>query len=188
MTIREQLVFAAGFLKYPRMLGSFLPSSRFLAERLLRQIDFARARVIVEYGPGMGNLSEKIVERMRSDARLVLIEMNPRFAEHLTAKFNHDERVTVVKGSAAMVSLILGRLGLERADVVVSGIPYATMPDDVRQRILDESRRILGENGVFLAYQFSSRVRRYLEPRFSEIREEFEPRNILPARLFFCTP
>jgi len=188
VTWRERLVFAAGFLKYPRMLGSFLPSSHFLADRLLRRIDFATAGVIVEYGPGVGNLSEQVAMRMRADARMLLIEMNPQFAEQLIDKFQDDSRVSVVKGSAAMVSSILGRLGLDKADVVISGIPYATMPASVRERILDESRRILAPEGVFLAYQFSGRVRRYLEPCFRDIREEFEPRNILPARVFFCTP
>ena len=28
----------------------------------------------------------------------------------------------------------------------------------------------------------------YLEPVFGKIQQDFEPRNILPARLFHCTP
>ena len=51
---RKQLaLFALNFFKHPRMLGSIIPSSRFLIERVLRQVDWKRARVIVEYGPGV---------------------------------------------------------------------------------------------------------------------------------------
>ena len=54
---REQLLlFARNFLKHPRMLGSLIPSSRFLIDEVLQAVDWANARVIVEYGPGGGYL------------------------------------------------------------------------------------------------------------------------------------
>ena len=53
----ETLLFAKNFLQHPRMLGSLIPSSRFLVERLLRKVDWKRAKTIVEYGPGVGTIT-----------------------------------------------------------------------------------------------------------------------------------
>ncbi len=100
MGLREYLLFAAMFLKYPKMLGSFIPSSPYLSRRLMRPIDWNRARVIVEYGPGIGNLTAEIAARMRADAVLIAIDTNPEFITHLQHKFSGDRRVRICLGSA----------------------------------------------------------------------------------------
>ena len=74
--LSERLLFASNFLRHPNMLGSIVPSSRFLVDQVLELIDWGRARVIVEYGPGVGAFTREILRRMRSDARLVAIETN----------------------------------------------------------------------------------------------------------------
>jgi phospholipid N-methyltransferase len=169
------------------MLGSFIPSSRFLVEHLLEQVDWQQARVLVEYGPGVGNITGEILRRMRRDAKLVVIEMNREFVDFLRAAFN-DERLRVVHGSAADVRKVLHGLGLPRADCIISGIPYSTMPGHMRDAILHSSRQVLQANGSFLIYQFTGAVRPHLERVFGAVRQEFEPLNILPARLFYCVP
>jgi phospholipid N-methyltransferase len=183
----QGLLFARNFVKHPKMLGSFIPSSPFLIKHLLSQIDFESARVIVEYGPGVGTISKELVPRLRPDARLVLIEMNEEFVQFLQSELV-DPRVTVVHGSAAEIREILTLLGVGGADYIISGIPYSTMPSPVRRAILHESKQALNRNGQFLVYQFTRTVLPYLQPVFRSIRQDFELRNILPARLFYCTP
>src|SRR5713101_4494982 len=79
------LLFARNFFRHPRMLGSIVPSSRFLIKQLLEPIDWAQARVIVEYGPGVGGITAEILRRMRPDASLIAIETNPEFVGFLRA-------------------------------------------------------------------------------------------------------
>jgi phospholipid N-methyltransferase len=183
----QSLLFARNFLKHPKMLGSFIPSSPFLIEHLLSQIDFARAKVVVEYGPGVGNISQEVLARLAPDAHLVLIELNEDFADFLREQLN-DPRVHVVRASAEDVRRILSDLGLGSADYIISGIPYSTMPSDVRRRVLAESKKGLSPNGQFLVYQFTSTVLPHLRVVFRSIRQDFELLNILPARLFYCSP
>src|SRR5499427_10842628 len=95
----ERLLFARNFFRHPRMLGSIVPSSRFLIKQLLEPINFGRARVIVEYGPGSGVITAELLRRMRSDAVLIAIEMNPDFVSYLSSAFS-DKRLQVVEGSA----------------------------------------------------------------------------------------
>lgn len=185
---REQmLLFARNFFKHPRMLGSVIPSSRFLIKELMGQVDWNRARVLVEYGPGVGNITAEILRRMHPDARLVVFETNDEFAGFLRESLK-DDRLEVVHGSAEDVGKVLARMGHSHADYIVSGIPFSTMPSAVRDGILRATRAALEPDGVFLVYQFSPRVGTYLRKVFRMVRQDFEPLNFLPASLFYCTP
>src|SRR6266852_2153178 len=106
----ETLLFAKNFLQHPRMLGSLIPSSRFLVDRLLGKVDWSRARTIVEYGPGVGTITSHILARMAPDAKLVVFEMNGDFVSYLRRTFR-DPRLHVVHGSAESVGVELRRLG-----------------------------------------------------------------------------
>jgi phospholipid N-methyltransferase len=183
---REQmLLFARNFLKHPKMLGSLIPSSRFLIREILRQIDWSRAEVVVEYGPGVGNIRAEILRRMGPNAKLVVIEMNADFARFLKERYR-DPRLHVVHGSAADVEQIVRSVGADAADYIISGIPFSTMPAGVRASILHATRSILRPDGAFLVYQFSAAVHPYLKETFGRVERDFELLNILPAHLFFC--
>jgi phospholipid N-methyltransferase len=181
------LLFARNFFRHPRMLGSIVPSSRFLIKQLLEPIDWAQARVIVEYGPGVGSITAEILRRMRPDASLIAIETNPEFVGFLRASAE-DERLHVVEGSAESVVEILRQHGHEKASYVISGIPFSTISAPLRERILRKTLSVLEPHGLFLVYQFSTRVLQDLRRIFGSVRHQFEPLNVLPAHLFFCRP
>jgi phospholipid N-methyltransferase len=182
----ETLLFARNFLQHPKMLGSLIPSSRFLIGRLLAKVDWTRARTIVEYGPGVGTITAHILARMLPKSRLIVFEMNEDFVRYLARTFP-DPRLHVVPGSAETVQKELDRLKLDGADYIISGIPYTTMPVELREKIMRETREALNPGGAVLVYQFTRAVLPYLQTHFSQIHQDFEPRNILPARLFYCT-
>ena len=181
------LLFARNFFRHPRMLGSIVPSSRFLIRELLSPVDWTRARVVVEYGPGVGGITAEVLRRMRPDALLIAIEMNPDFVDYLRGALT-DARLRVVEGSAESVDEILGRFGQHQADYIISGIPFSTIPAPLRERILRKTRAILAPGGAFLVYQFSTRVLEDLKRIFGYVGRRFEPLNVLPAHLFFCQP
>jgi phospholipid N-methyltransferase len=181
----ETLLFAKNFLQHPKMLGSLIPSSRFLVDRLLSRIDWKRARTIVEYGPGVGTITAHILRRMSPNTRLIVFEMNEDFVQYLKRAFP-DKRLHVVHGSAERVQKELDRLKLDGADYIISGIPFTTMPVELREKIMRESRRALKPGGSVLVYQFTRAVLPYLKTHFDHIDQDFEPLNILPARLFYC--
>jgi phospholipid N-methyltransferase len=183
----QLLLFARNFFKHPRMLGSLIPSSRFLINQVLGQIDWERARVVVEYGPGVGTFTSEILRRLPQDGLLLVLETNAEFVEFLRSSLP-DPRLRVVHGSASDVERHLQAAGVDRADYIISGIPFSTMPQEVRESILRSTREALRPNGAFLVYQFSPKVQPYLESEFGEVQRGFELLNVLPAQLFFCTP
>jgi phospholipid N-methyltransferase len=185
--IGDVLLFARNFFRHPRMLGSIVPSSRFLIKQLLEPIDWAQARVIVEYGPGVGGITTEVLRRMRPDAILIAIETNPEFVSFLRSS-TKDKRLDVVEASAESVDEILRQHGHEKASYIISGIPFSTIPAPVRERILRKTCAVLEPGGSFLVYQFSTRVLQDLRRIFRYVRRKFEPLNVLPAHLFFCRP
>ena len=185
---REQwALFAKNFFRHPKMLGSIIPSSRFLTSRLLGQVDWASADVIMEYGPGVGTFTAEILRHMRSDAVLIAVETNPEFVAFLRSSLP-DPRLHVVHGSAAEVERVLSERGLAGADYVISGIPFSTLPEAEREAILRSTHRALQPRGAFLVYQFSPKVLPDLRRVFSRVTRSFEPLNLLPAQLFYCAP
>ncbi len=180
-------LFTRNVFRYPAMLGAVVPCSPFLINDMLAAVNWRRARVLVEYGPGIGNITEEILKRMAPDALLIVIELNHEFAEFLRQRVR-DPRLCVVQTSAAHVREVLAGMGLSRADTIISSLPFGAMPDSVRRHIMRETRSALHANGVFVAYQYSRVMLPCLRACFRSVEQGFQPLNIPPARIFSCTP
>lgn len=181
----DRATFLRSFLRDWRTIGSVTPSSRFLVAAMLDQIDFGRARRVVEYGPGTGVFTGEALRRMRPDARLLALDTEAEFVDALRARLP-DPRLIAVPGSAAAVERHLAALGWDGADVIISGIPYTAMPASLRQAILQASAAALAPGGLFLAYQYSPYIRPLLGQLFERVETGWVPRNLPPAFHFAC--
>ncbi|MBC8095137.1 MAG: methyltransferase [Akkermansiaceae bacterium] len=181
----QLLLFAKNFAKHPNMIGWMFPSSRHVVEQVLRQIDWGKARVIVEYGPGVGTFTRDILERMHPDAKLIALETNGEFCRYLNDSVR-DSRFILLHESATEIDSALKRHGLPPADCVISGIPFKTIPEELRGEIVRKTHAALRPQGQFLVYQLTGVVRPYLESVFGRVRHDFEFLSIPPGRLFYC--
>jgi phospholipid N-methyltransferase len=177
--------FLRGFLKHPVMVGSIIPSSRILIEKMLRPVDWENTRVFVEYGPGVGTFTRPILEQLGPDATLVTIDTNADFTHYLRESID-DPRLVAVNGSAADVEKILEDRGLGKADYVLSGLPFSTLPPGVGDAIAEATSQVIRPGGAFLVYQFSPKVRDFIAPHFDRIDRGFEWINVPPAQLFWA--
>ncbi|HEX8641704.1 MAG TPA: methyltransferase domain-containing protein [Allosphingosinicella sp.] len=167
------------------MVGSVIPSSKVLIDKMLAPVDWAKCKLFVEYGPGVGTFTEHVLQRMAPDATLISIDTNADFTAYLRRKFA-DSRLFAVTGSAADVSEIIADCGFEEADYILSGIPFSTLPAGVGAKIAQATADALRPGGAFLVYQFSPKVREFIDPYFDRIERGFEWRNIPPAQLFWA--
>lgn len=176
-------MFLRQFVRHPGMIGSIIPSSATLVDRILDQVDWQHCRLFVEYGPGVGTFTRAILDRLHPDAQLIAIDLNLDFVAWLEANMR-DPRLRVVHGSAADVRRFVKEAGRHQADYILSGIPFSTLPDGLGEAICAETRAALRPGGAFLVYQYSRYVRRLLDPAFDAVSDELEWRNIPPCRIF----
>ncbi|MDD5557766.1 MAG: methyltransferase [bacterium] len=178
--------FFSHFLRNPRQVGSVTPSSRWLCRRLLGAAELSRCECVVEYGPGTACLTRGILERLPPGATLFAFEVNEEFVRALRDDLPHPS-LAVVHDSAERVVEHLAAAGFSGADCVFSGIPFTTMPRDLRLAILRATHRALKPSGKFILYQYSPYLLGRLREVFGDVRVEFEPRNIPPAFCFVCS-
>jgi len=177
--------FLRGFLKNPVMVGSIIPSSRVLIDKMLRPVDWENTRLFVEYGPGVGTFTRPILEQLGPDGRLVTIDTNADFSNYLRESID-DPRLIPVTGSAAEVEKILADRDLGQADYVLSGLPFSTLPPGVGEDIAKATAEVIRPGGAFLVYQFSPKVKEFIDPHFERIERGFEWVNVPPATLFWA--
>jgi phospholipid N-methyltransferase len=177
--------FLRGFFKNPVMVGSIIPSSRVLIEKMLEPVDWANTKLFVEYGPGVGTFTRPVLERLAPDATLVTIDTSPDFTRYLKQSID-DPRLVAVTGSAADVEKIIAERNLGSADYVLSGLPFSTLPPGVGDAIAKATATVIRPGGAFLVYQFSPKVRQFIQPYFAQIERGFEWINVPPATLFWA--
>lgn len=176
--------FFGEFLKKENKVGSVAPSSRFLVKKMTDPIDFKMARVIVEFGPGTGVITDEILKRMSDDCKLYAFEINKEFAENLSQI--KDKRFKLIVDSAEKVEEYLSKDGISNADYVVSSLPLAIIPREIEYNILRAASRALRKGGSFIQFQYSLASRKKLKEIFHSIKTNFTPINIPPAFVFTC--
>ncbi|AOR77099.1 MULTISPECIES: class I SAM-dependent methyltransferase [Sphingomonadaceae] len=177
-------VFLEGFIRNPVMVGSIVPSSRFTINRMLSKVDWANTKLFVEYGPGVGTFCQPVLDRLPRDGMLIVIDTNPMFIDYLRRTIS-DSRFVAVNGSAADVEEIVRAHGHEKADYVLSGLPFSTLPKGVAPAIASATYRVIRKGGAFLVYQFRPKARSYMAPHFKRIDDAIEPINVPPCFMWW---
>lgn len=183
--MRTKIEFFKEAVKTYKTSGTLIPSSRFLAARMLRTINFNKANVIVELGPGNGAITRYILKNLHPNARLICFEINENFHEELL-RISHPQ-LTVLKRSAEHIREELDKLMISNACHIISSLPLSIIPNEVTKAILESSFNALHNNGDFIQYQYSLSYFKKLKAVFHEdITLEFEPLNFPPAFVYRC--
>ena len=181
--LTDRLRFLLAFLAHPRQVGAVLPTSRSAVRDMLDMADVPAARLVVELGAGTGVQTGEILARLKPGARLVAVEIDPRLARLLSERYD-DPRLQVVADSAEHLS---AHLGDQRADVLVSALPYTSLEPGLRRRILDALPRAVAPGGVALVIQYSPIMAPELRRLFTTVRSRISWWNVPPAFLFACS-
>jgi phospholipid N-methyltransferase len=174
------------FLRDWRTTGSLVPSSRFLQEGMMARIPFGRVQTVVELGPGTGVITQAILNRLLPTGKLLAVDINEDFIARLRNQFN-DPRLIPLHGSATELPALLEAQGLQHADCVVSGLPFASLPPNLRREIIESSVKCLGRRGLFVAFQYAPfALPPLLKEHFKDIRTDFVFLNVPPALVYSC--
>lgn len=182
----SRLSFLWQYIFRPRAVGAVLPSSKYLADKMVEGIDFAGARCIVEFGAGTGVFTEKILQMRLAGATVIVFEMNKAFCRELSEKFAAENNVYILNESAEGIGEHIKRHGFEFADVIISGLPFASLPAEVSERILKEARQWLRPCGCFVTFQYTLLKKGFIEQFFDSVEITREVRNVPPAYVLRC--
>ena len=89
--------------------------------------------------------------------------------------------------SAEKIEHYLKDLNLSKADVVISSLPLANFPKDLRESILSASHRSLKDVGQYVQFQYSLQSRKALKRIFHSVRLDFTAFNFPPAFIYTCS-
>ena len=189
VNLAEAVTFITRFASAPTSVGAVFPSSRDLAEAMLHGITLEPGDVVVEYGPGTGAFTELIIERLPEGAEYLGIERDPHFHGHLQRRFP-DRHFHL--GSAEEIQELLKGRGLKKPRLIISGLPFASMPHAVQEMILEATREALHEEGIFRTFTYpicwymtgSQRFRKVALDHFDDHhKSRTVHRNIPPAKV-----
>lgn len=167
-----------------RNVASIAPTSRATVRRVCSAIDFAKARVIVEYGPGGGVFTRHLLDCMRPDSRLIAIEKNGPFAKELRSSIN-DPRLSVVCDGVEKIVDILKDHDIEEVDYIISGVPFSFFSEDVRRQLVKDTSEALVPGGLFLVYQVNPEgLAELLSTAFEVGKPKREPLNLPPLCIY----
>lgn len=153
------LLFFKRVLAKPLQVGYLVPSSPFLTRQTAKRLDFSQPKVVVELGPGEGCHSRQILRRMCPDSKIVLVELDSKFAGHLRKQFADDQRVTVVEADARHLRRELQAVGITRCDYIVSGLPFFLIKGPIKDELLGEIAATMDDDTCFVTYQVSLQLK-----------------------------
>ncbi|MDT5128960.1 MAG: phosphatidylethanolamine/phosphatidyl-N-methylethanolamine N-methyltransferase [Mycobacterium sp.] len=180
------------FARQPSVVGALAPSSPHLAAAITATIPRYGDPVVVELGPGTGSFTAAIQDRLGTRGRHIAVELNPRLAT-LTA--SRHRRVDMVRASADRLPQILDDRGISHADLIISGLPWVSMPASVAEVALDAVTNVLAPSGAFTTFGYTlvrglapgRRFRSMLTDRFEEVViGRTVMRNLPPAFVYYA--
>lgn len=177
--------FLKEFFKSKREVGALSPSSKFLGKKMCSKIDFDKANLIVELGPGNGVFTKEILKRMKPNAKLISIEINEYFCQKIKSSIQ-DNRLVLINGTAEKIQDYITEQGYEKADYIISSLPLTVIPKELKEKILNASLSALDSEGSFVQFQYSLNALKLLKNNFDDVKLSFAPLNIPPAFVYDC--
>ena len=133
-----------------------MPSGRALGTALCRYVGHGGApQKILEAGPGTGAVTGCIIERLRHDDQLWMVELNPTFAAHLRTSFKEKPAYREAASRCHLIEGSVQQLGHEgEFDLVISGLPLNNFSSEDVQNILQAYAKLLKPGGVLSFFQY----------------------------------
>ncbi len=150
-TVKDHLQLLGKFVRHPRTVGAVAPSSAVLAREMVREIGTHPGERIVELGPGTGSFTRAIVSRLTEGSRFLAIDIDPGFVETISRRW---PAIECMCGSAERLAEFAAARRMAPADHIISGLPFASLPEAVTRGILTGIEATLRRGGTFTTFQY----------------------------------
>ncbi|MEB3102571.1 class I SAM-dependent methyltransferase [Ferviditalea candida] len=179
---QERLLFLYKFSRAPKQIGSFTPSSVFLAKKMVAPIPWNQVKYVAELGAGTGAITKHIGRLKNHDARVLVFEKDPHLRERLADRFTSF----TYHADACKLQSVMHSEGIEQLDCVLSGLPFFNFPQQLRDQLMNQILVSLKPGGLFVAFQYSQQMKKQLSQLFELEDIQFSPLNLPPAFVYIC--
>lgn len=179
----SKLDFLTESLKNMKRIGTITQSSPYLARKMSSFIKKSD-RVIVEYGAGDGAITRYILEQMHPEAILLSFEINETLHNNLSKI--EDPRLFPICDGAQNLPRYLQEQGLSKADIIISGLPFLVLPEELMHDILATTKRTLREDGSFVQFHYATKLKKLYQSTFGNLESHFVLINTPPAFVYRC--
>lgn len=182
LKLYNYLLLLLGFLRNPKRVGSLLPSSKWLAQKVVSSVPWNEVRSIAELGSGTGAITRLIQQNISDRTKVFLFERDPGMRKRLNSTYPDFE----LNSNASYLYKKIDQDGLQSVDCIICGLPFFNFSNEMRDRILEQIQSSLKPGGVLIVYQFSLQMKRTLNKHFIVENITFVPFNSPPAFVYVC--
>ncbi len=181
----QKLLFLRKFIKHGKRVASVAPSSRSLARAMCRHVNPNAPQTIVELGAGTGAVTIEVAKRMHPESRLIAIEIDPSFADHLRHACPAAE---VIVADVKTLPRTLGDAGVATFDLLLNGLPTPSLPRSLNRVILDTFASLAPADAVVSQLTVMPWVYKPMYARvFDDVRFNLVLRNTPPGGVYHCS-
>lgn len=174
------------FVRSPQQIGTIIPSSRFLAKKMISCVNAQSAKCIVELGAGTGAVTSEVLRQAGPQTRVLIIDVNADAVRLLQERLSQAKNVEIIHADARHLEKILSERGIESVEAIVSSLPFTSLSSEMTDEILSTAARVLKANGHFVAFQYTTVLSRKFADFFQIRAKKLEFRNIPPAIIYDC--
>lgn len=180
-------LFLGKFLRHGTAIASLAPSSPWLSRTTVRNVDWERAKVLVELGAGTGPITRVLAENARPGCKVIVLERDLDFARLLRERFENRDDFEIIEGDVRDLAGMLADRGISRVDHVISGLPVPSFPKELQHDLFKVIATVLDPSGTYNQITEMPLIYwRFYKRFFREVKFAFEPRNFPPAGAYFC--
>jgi phospholipid N-methyltransferase len=180
----ERVRFLWQSIKNFKEMGTVIRSSPAMCKKMVQYIDPSLDFVIVELGAGDGVITKYILNKMSKDAKLFVFEINPELCE-VIANIK-DDRLFIINDSAQYMESLLINYDIDRADTIISAIPFLVLPDELTKDILQTCKKMLRKGGTFVQMHYIKSISKMYKNIFGNVQTQYVALNIPPGYVFKC--
>ncbi len=163
------------FTKNVKTTGALYQTSKQIEKEICSKID-QETKIVVEFGTGLGNITQRILDKLPADGKLYSFEVQAEFLEDVKALIQDDRLVLINDGAQNFDKYVT-----EKVDCFISSIPVTLIPKEVVMLALEKSYAALKVGKYFCQVLYSP----FHKKKFSAVFDEVEIKTAASVPLGF---
>lgn len=151
------------FTKNVKTTGALYQTSKQIEKEICSKID-QNTKVVVEFGTGLGNITQRILDKLPADGKLYSFEVKAEFLVDVKELIK-DERLVLINDGAQNFDQYVK----EEVDCFISSIPVTLIPKEVVMMALEKSYKALKSGKYFCQVLYSPFHKKKFSAVFDEV-------------------